>query len=323
MRTAFTDRFRVDHPVVQAGMSVEAGAALAAAVSNAGALGSIGSIGGTPDVLAEAVRACHAATERPFAVNVVTWPWAPWAFELVEVACAERVPVVTLSFGDPLPHLERCRTAGARVMVQVQDLAGARAALAARPDAIVVQGNEAGGHTGRRGTLAFAAQVLDLAGDVPVLVAGGIGTGRGLAAALAMGAAGAVVGTRFKASEEFAGSPDLKQALVASDGGDTLYDEIFDDACGLHWPNGVTGRALRNRFVREWAGRRDALRAAVAAKPLLGFYVELDADPETAINWAGESAGLVDAVRPAADIVRELVDDARRRLAAAAALVHA
>jgi nitronate monooxygenase len=184
MRTAFTDCFRIEHPLVQAGMAVEAGAALAAAVSNARALGSIGSIGGTPDVLAQAVRAC-------------------------------------------------------------------------------------------------------------------------------------------KASEEFAGPPDLKQALVASDGGDTLYDEIFDDACGLDWPNGVTGRALRNRFVREWAGRRDALRAAVAAKPLLGFHGDLNADPATAINWAGESAGLVDAVRPAADIVRELVDDARRHLAAGAALVHA
>jgi len=225
---------------------------------------------------------------------------------------------VTLSFGDPLPHLERCRAADARVMVQVQDLAGARAAIAVRPDAIIVQGNEAGGHTGRRGTLAFAAQVLDLAGDVPVLVAGGIGTGRGLAAALAMGAAGAVVGTCFKASTEYAGPSELKQALVASDGGDTVYDEIFDDACGLDWPNGVTGRALRSPFTDAWLGRRAALRATVAAKPPFGFYAELNADPATAINWAGESAGLVTSIRPAADIVRDLVDDARRRLAAAA-----
>jgi nitronate monooxygenase len=237
------------------------------------------------------------------------------------VACAERAPVVTLSFGDPLPHLDRCRAAGARVMVQVQDLAGVHAALAAKPDAIVVQGNEAGGHTGRRGTLAFAAQVLDLAGDVPVLVAGGIATGRGLAAALAMGAAGAVVGTRFKASDEYAGPSELKQAVLASDGGDTVYDEIFDDACGLEWPNGVTGRALRSPFTDEWLGRRAALRATVAAKPPFGFYAELNADTSTAINWAGESAGLVASVQPAAVIVRELVGDAERRLRAAAALV--
>src|SRR5438132_5317613 len=121
MHTSFTARFGVEHPLVQAGMGIEAGAALAAAVSNVGALGSIGSIGATPDVLVDVIRACRAATDRPFAVNVITCPWAPWAFELVEAACAERVPVVTLSFGDPLPHIERCRAAGARVMVQVQD----------------------------------------------------------------------------------------------------------------------------------------------------------------------------------------------------------
>jgi nitronate monooxygenase len=314
MRTAFTARFGVEHPIVQAGMGAEAGAALAAAVSNAGALGTIGSIGGTPDRLANEIRACRAATDRPFAVNVVTWPWAPWALELVDVVLAERPPVVTLSFGDPLPHLARCRAAGLPTIVQVQDVARARAVVAARPDAVIAQGNEAGGHTGRRGTLAFAAQVLDLAGDVPVLIAGGIGSGRGIAAALAMGAAGAVLGTRFKASDEFGGSATAKGAIAASDGSDTLYDEIFDDACGLAWPNGVTGRALRNRFTMEWAGRREALRARVAEQPMLAFYAELAQDRATEINWAGESAGLVDRVKPAAEIVRELVAETRRCL---------
>ena len=318
MRTPFTERFGIEHPLVQAGMGVEAGAMLAAAVSNAGALGTIGSIGGMPDGLAAEIRACRAATDRPFAVNVVTWPWAPWALDLLDVVCAERPPIVTLSFGDPAPHVERCRAAGLKTIVQVQDVAGARAALAARPDAIIAQGNEAGGHTGRRGTLNFAAQVLDMAGDVPVLVAGGIGSGRGVAAVLAMGAAGAVVGTRFKASTEFGGSAGAKAALVASDGSDTLHDVIFDDACGLDWPRGVTGRALRNRFTAEWEGRRDALRTAVAAEPMFAFMTRLAADPTTEVNWAGESAGLVDRVRPAAEIVRMITTDAAERLRAAA-----
>jgi len=322
MRTPFTDRFRLAHPLVQAGMAREAGAALAAAVSNAGALGTIGSIGGSPDELAAEIRACRAATDRPFAANVVTWPWSPWALDLIDVVCVERPPIVTLSFGDPRAHLPRCRAAGLTAIVQVQDVAGARDALAAGADAVIAQGNEAGGHTGRRGTLSFAAQVLDMAGDVPVLVAGGIATGRGVAAALAMGAAGAVLGTRFKASEEYAGSPALKAALVTSDGGDTLYDEIFDDACGLAWPRRVTGRALRNRFSAEWEGRRDALRAHVATQPLFGFYAELAGDDTTAINWAGESAGLVDRVRPAAEIVRDLVADAERHLRAVAVVVR-
>jgi len=314
VRTRFTERFGLAHPLVQAGMGHEAGAALAAAVSNAGALGTIGSIGGTPDQLAAEIRACRAATDRPFAVNVVTWAWAPWAFDLVDVALAERAPIVTLSFGDPLPHLARCRAAGAKTIVQVQDIAGAREALAAGPDAVIAQGNEAGGHTGRRGTLSFAAQVLDMAGDVPVLVAGGIGSGRGVAAALAMGAAGAVLGTRFKASEEYAGSAPLKDALVASDGSDTLYDEIFDDACGLAWPRRVTGRALRNRFTAEWEGRREALQKEVATRPPFGFMAELAQEPATEVNWAGESAGLVDRVRPAAEIVREVMAAAEDRL---------
>jgi nitronate monooxygenase len=322
LSTAFTTRFGLDHPVLQAGMGTEAGARLAAAVSNAGALGTIGSIGGTPDLLVGEIRACRSATARPFAVNVVAWPWAPWAFDLLEVALVEGAPIITLSFGDAAAHVARCRDAGRMTIVQVQDLDGARAALAAGADAIIAQGNEAGGHTGRRGTLAFATQVLDLAGDVPVLVAGGVGSGRGLAAVLAMGAAGAVLGTRFKASDECAAPPAQKDALVASDGSDTLYDELFDDACGLEWPRHVTGRALRNRFTATWEGRREALRAEVAARPPLGFLQEIAQDPETAVNWAGESAGLVDRIRPAADIVRALVAEGERYLAAGSRLVR-
>jgi nitronate monooxygenase len=322
IETALTRKLGIAHPLIQAGMGSEAGARLAAAVSNAGGLGTIGSIGGTPDHLAQQIRACRAATQRPFAANVVTWPWAPFAMDLVDVVLAERPPVVTLSFGDPLPALARCREAGLATVVQVQDLDGARAALAAGCDLLIAQGNEAGGHTGRRGTLSFAAQVLDLAGDVPVAVAGGIATGRGVAAALALGGAGAVVGTRFKASEEFAGSRALKQKIVASDGSNTIYDEILDEACGLDWPRRVTGRALRNRFTAEWEGRHAELRAAVAAEPMFGFVEKLAADPEREINWAGESAGLVRAVQPAGEIVAELVRDAERRIRAAASLVE-
>jgi len=318
LQTAFTTRFGIAYPIVQAGMAVEAGARLAAAVSNAGALGTIGSIGGLPDYVVEQIRACRAATSRPFAVNLVTWDWSPWAAELRERVLAERPPIVTLSFGDPLPWLERCKAAGLATIVQVQSMTGARAVIGARPDALIVQGNEAGGHTGRRGTLGFAAQVLDVAGDLPVLVAGGIATGRGVAAALAMGAAGAVVGTRFKATDEFDCADPMKDALVASDGSNTLHDEIFDDACGLDWPRGVTGRALRGPFSAEWEGRRDELRRKVAPYPLFGFMAELGQDPRTAINWAGESAGLVDRIRPAAEVVRLLADDAEGRLRAVA-----
>jgi nitronate monooxygenase len=318
LETAFTRRFGVDLPLVQAGMGIEAGAALAAAVSNAGALGTLGSIGGTPPQLRDAIRACRERTARPFAVNLVTWAWAPWAMDLVDVALAERPPVVTLSFGEPLRHLPRVRAAGLLSIVQVQEVGAAHAAIAARPDALIAQGSEAGGHTGRRGTLSLAAQVLDLAGELPVLVAGGIATGRGVAAALAMGAAGAVLGTRFKASEEFAAEKSEKEAIVRSDGSDTLQDAIFDDACGLDWPPPVVGRAFRNRFTAEWQERRRELRAEVAKRPLFDFVRELDADPTTRINWAGESAGLVDGIRPAAEIVREVAREGEELLRALA-----
>ncbi len=302
LRTPLTERLGIEHPLIQAGMASDCGARLAAAVSNAGALGSIGSIGGLPDRLAAEIEACRAATTRPFAVNVVTWDWAPFARDLLEVALACGAPIITLSFGDPLPALARCREAGVQVLVQVQDAAGARAALEARPDALIVQGSEAGGHAGRRGTLGFAAQVLDMArepgSDVPVVVAGGIASGRGLAATLAMGAAG----------------------------DDTVKDPIVDDACSLEWPRGVVGRVLANRFTQEWLGRRDELRRAVqdatrASGNPLAFLTALDEDPERSLNWAGESAGQVREVLPAAEVVRAVVREAAELLRRSAALL--
>jgi nitronate monooxygenase len=314
LQTELTRRLGIEHPIIQAGMGMWTRVDLVAAVSNAGALGTVGSIGHLPDVFAAEIRACQAATSRPFAANLVCWDWAPFAASMVDIAVEARVPVITLSFGDPLPALAKAKAAGLRTLVQVQDLAGARAAIDARPDAVIVQGNEAGGHTGRRGTLSFAAQVLDMAGDVPVVVAGGIANGRGLAAALAMGAAGVVMGTRFKATPEFAIGRHIKEAIVASDGSNTVYDEVVDLAYGGTWPNGVTGRVLRNRFTDEWLDRDEELRAAVAAEPGFAFSQRLDSDPATQLNWAGESSGLVEAILPAAEVVRRTVELAEELL---------
>lgn len=328
LTTPFTRAFGLDHPIVQAGMGNDCGADIAAAVSNAGALGTIGSIGRTPDNLRDEIRRCRELTERPFAVNVVTWDWAPFAQSLLAVAIEERAPALTLSFGDPLPALRTAKDAGIPVVVQVQDVAGLRAAIEARPDVIAVQGNEAGGHTGSRGTLSFAAQAVDLAGDLPVLVAGGIADGRGLAAAIAMGAAGVIMGTRFKATHEFGRaaphSQAQKDAIVASDGSNTLWDEIFDEAYAMEWPNGIEGRALRNRFSDEWLGRSEELRKAVqeAGQPF-GFVARLAQSPETVINWAGESSGLVHEVLPAAEVVTRTSQQAESLLrAATSALAH-
>ena len=326
LTTALTRLLHIDHPIIQAGMAAASGYELASAVSNAGALGSIGSIGAPPEALAEQIRRTREATTRPFAVNVVTWEWAPFAWALLNVAIAERPPVITLSFGDFLPALAKCQAAGIPTIVQVQHLAGAQAAIAARPAAIIVQGNEAGGHTGRRGTLNFAAQVLDLAGDIPIVLAGGVGDGRGLAAALAMGAAGVVIGTRFKATPEFGiGAPHMdaqKSQIVASDGSNTVYNEINDIAIRMEWPNRSTGRTIANRFHDEWLGRDDALRAAVAAEPGPGFTVKNNSEPDTLLNWAGESSGLVHEILPAATIIERTIAQAEQLLRTAAAILH-
>jgi nitronate monooxygenase len=322
LETELTRRLGIRHPIIQAGMGGDAGPALAAAVSNAGALGSMGTIGVPPNAVREMVAQCRAATTSPWALNIVTFKSAPFAAESLDIAIEERVPVITLSFGEPIPALRRCRDAGIPVIVQVQDFTAALSVMAEKPLAIVVQGNEAGGHTGGRGTMSFAAQVLEAAGDIPVIVAGGVGNGRGLAAALAMGAAGVVMGTRFKATDEFIAPAPIKQAIAVSDGSNTSAAEVFDAPYPIQWPEGVVGRAMNNRFSQEWRGRETELRAKAASMPPFAFVGELARDPETAINWAGESSGLVDSILPAATVVERTVAEAEDLLRRASGVVR-
>lgn len=315
LRTALTRLLAIDHPIIQAGMGADAGPALAAAVSNAGALGSLGTIGAPVAQIEQHISETRAATTRPFAVNILTFDWAPFAPQMVDLALQQRVPVVTLSFGEFGPALERCKAAGIPTLVQVQDFEGAKQALAGGADAVIAQGSEAGGHTGHRGTLSLVAQVLDIAGETPVVAAGGVGNGRGLAAAIGMGAAGAVMGTAFKATTEFNAKPSQKDAIVRSDGSNTLADLIFDAPYPIRWPEEIVGRALRSRFSDEWQGRVAEVRekARGYGSPF-GLVMELGADPETEINWAGESAALVRAVEPAARVVAATVSEAERLL---------
>lgn len=322
LRTELTRRLGIDHPIIAAGMGQGAGPELAAAVSNAGALGTVATIALRAPQVREAIARTRELTQRPFAANVVTFAWAPFWEEILEAAIEERPPLMTVSFGDPVPAIKRCQQAGIPVIAQVQDFAGAKAALAEHPTALIVQGNEAGGHTGRRGTLSFAAQVLENAGDTPIVIAGGVATGRGLAAAIAMGATGVVMGTRFKATPEFAGQELHKQAIVQSDGSNTVYDNIVDRARGYLWPNEVTGRVIRNSFTAEWEGRAEELDAAVRSfeRPYQ-FMAQYEANPEKQLNWAGESSGLVHEVLPAAVIVQKTVEEAESRLRAVASML--
>lgn len=327
LTTALTRELGIDHPVVQAGMSSDSGAALASAVSNAGGLGTVGSLGRSPEGLEQELATMATATSRPWSVNLATFDWAPFASMLVDVAIAARPPSITLSFGNILPALEQCQAAGLPTLVQVQDFATAEAVIAVRPSGIIVQGHEAGGHTGLRGTMSFAAQVLEIANGVPVIVAGGIAGGRGLAAALAMGASGVVMGTRFKATLEF-GGPNTghldaqRDAIVSQDGDHTFCSETADIALGMQWPPGIVARILANRFTDEWVGREHELRAEVSRQTApFGWTSANNNRPENMLNWAGESAGLVHEILPAAEVVTRTVAEAEEHLRAAAGLL--
>ena len=318
METSFTQSLGIQWPIVQAGMGSQAGSDLAAAVSEAGALGTIGTIATPPGHVREEVERLRTLTAKPFSLNLVAFPEAPFSAELVDLALELRPPSVTLSFGNTPALVRRFAAANIPAIVQVQNASQARDVIAAGPAAIIAQGAEAGGHTGSRGLFSFLCEVLDMAGDIPVLAAGGIADGRGLAGALAMGAAGAVMGTRFKVSQEFAGPGSDKEAVVAATGDGTVRDPIVDIPFPFAWPTDNTGRLLANDFTREWLGRADELRDRVAQEEPWAFYGEISADPRRNLNWAGESSGLVREILPAAEIVRRTVaeaEEALRRLA--------
>jgi nitronate monooxygenase len=233
------------------------GGALAAAVSEAGGFGLVG--GGYADLgwLERELRTVAGATDKPWGVGVITWAASE---EAVRLALSYRPAAVFLSFGDPAPFGALVRQAGVRLICQVQDVAGARQAVAAGAHVIVAQGTEAGGHGSRRATLPLVPAVADAVAPVPVLAAGGITDGRGVAAALMLGAQGAVLGTRFCATPEALYPDWAKKQLVDGGGDETSRTQVFDIARGLDWPSPYTGRALRNAFVDAWDGREEELR---------------------------------------------------------------
>jgi nitronate monooxygenase len=251
LRTPFTEMFDLQHPIALAPMGLSAGGALAAAVADAGGLGLVGAASGDPAWLDRELPIVAGGTEGAWGVGFLTWAIKASA---VEHALSYRPRAVMLSFGDPAPYTELIRGAGAALIVQVTDLAEARQALAAGADLIVAQGTEAGGHGARRGrsTLPFVPIVVDLVAPTPVLAAGGIADGRGVAAALALGAAGALIGTRFQATPEALVDPAISKAILAGRGEDTERSAVLDIARGSPWPAKYTGRTLSHPFLDQW-----------------------------------------------------------------------
>ena len=253
LSTAFTELFRVRHPIALAPMGGSAGGALAAAVCRGGGLGMLGSGDGDPQWLAREVPMLASGTDRPWGIGFLTWAIDQRA---VERALRYGPRAIMLSFGDPSPFTDLVHESGAALIIQVTDLDEARRAVDLGADVIVAQGTEAGGHGARHGrsTLPFVPIVVDLAGAVPVLAAGGIADGRGIAAALALGAAGALIGTRFQATAESLADPAIVEAILDGRGQDTERSTVLDIVRGSRWPPAYTARTLGHPHLDRWRG---------------------------------------------------------------------
>lgn len=314
MTTAFTRLLSVRHPIALAPMGGSAGGVLAAAVSNGGGLGLLGAGDGNPEWLEPEIAVLAAGTTEPWGVGFLSWAVDRKA---VELALGYRPAAVMLSFGDPTPFLEPIRQAGAKLILQVTDLAEARQAVDLGADLIVAQGTESGGHGAFRGrsTLPFVPMVVDLAAPIPVLGAGGVADGRGIAAVLALGAAGASIGTRFLASQEALLDPASSQALLDGRGADTERNRVLDIARGSRWPSRYSARTLGHPYLERWSGHESELDADHEAKQAYQDGVRRGELPEPI--WASEAIDLINDRPSATDLVSSLAAQAEDVLARA------
>ena len=313
LHTRLTELLDIRHPVLLAPMGGVTGGRLAAAVSAAGGLGLIGGGYGDPDWIE---REFAAAGNQRVGIGFITWSLSKKP-ELLDRALTHQPAALMLSFGDPGPFAPKIKEAGAKLICQVQTLTQAKEAAAIGADIIVAQGSEAGGHGAARGTLPLVPAVVDAVAPRPVVAAGGVADGRGLAAALMLGAVGVLLGTRFYASEEALGHEGAKARIVAAGGGDTLRTTIFDVVRGYDWPAIYTGRAIGNDFTRRWHGKESELARSAAEESDRYAAAAAAGDVDTAVIFAGEAIDLIHDIAPAGEIVERIVAEAEARLAAA------
>ena len=314
IKTRLTDLLGIRHPIVLGGMSRATAADVVAAVSQAGGLGTLGISSMTPEEIRTSCERIRSLTSAPFGLNALLFLVST---EQVEAIFACRPRVVATAWRRPDYDLraltERVHAIGAIHMHQADTLDEAKRAAEAGADVVVAQGTEGGGHVGVMATLPLARMVIRALPDIPVVVAGGIADGPGIAAALVLGADGVLLGTRFLATPEAPFPDGYKRAIVESDGHDTLISEIPDIVSGQVWP-GAYARVRRNAFIEEWIGREGELRRRwrevlpqVQAARAAG-----DADRGTLLM--GEDAGLIDSVEPAGALVERLAADAELSL---------
>jgi nitronate monooxygenase/enoyl-[acyl-carrier protein] reductase II len=299
----------IEVPIIQAAIWPATTPELVAEVNRAGAIGSLGAVFASAEVVAEEIRRTKELTDRPFIVNHVVPQLDEKAFEATLDA---RPAAVSFALGHPAGLVERVQATGARAIHQIHTVEQARAAAALGVDAIIAQGSEAGGQGMSAGpsTLALVPQVVDAVAPIPVIAAGGIADGRGIAAVLAAGAEGVNIGTRFLASEEARSDAAWRERIVASESEDAVrfegWSELFPKADGEAYP--VVPRVLRTPFLDRLWSLEDARRLAGEARAQIGEAVQ-KRTPHELVPFTGQSAGLVHDVLPAAEIVRRLKDE--------------
>jgi NAD(P)H-dependent flavin oxidoreductase YrpB (nitropropane dioxygenase family) len=320
LRTQLADLLGISLPIVQAPIGSASCPQLAAAVSNAGGLGMLALSWHGLEAARHSIRKTRTLTDRPFGVNLVLqWDQA----ERLEACLEERVLVVSFSWGDPKPYLTRTSSANVKVMHTVASAAEAQRVADLGVDVIVAQGWEAGGHLqGQVATMALVPRVVDAVAPIPVVAAGGIADGRGLAAALALGAQGAWIGTRFLASEEARSHSEYRRLILQAQETDTVYTGLFDGG----WSN-APHRVIENSTVANWksagsppVGKRPSEGAVVArtkSGDLIHLYddaiplASMTGDVERLALYAGQSVGLVHDIKNASAIVHEIAEEAR------------
>jgi NAD(P)H-dependent flavin oxidoreductase YrpB (nitropropane dioxygenase family) len=313
VRTRFTEIVGVEHPVASAGMGGgSTSGELVAAVSEAGGLGVFGASFLPPDDVAEMMRTARELTAKPLGINLLLHAME----DRVDEALALGPEVLSTAWAredqDLAAIFAKAHERGCRVMHMVPHVEDAVRAAEAGADVIVAQGNEGGGHIGEIASTVIVRQVVKAVAPLPVLAAGGFTDGAGLAAALALGADGVLLGTRFLATDEAPVEQAYKDAIVASDGSDTVVTTLSDSLSGRDWP-GAWARVKRTRFVEQWLGREPELRRRRARLwQEVGALQESNADD--GLMWIGQSAGLIDEVKPAGDVVREIVAEAEEIL---------
>ena len=315
MKTRLTEFFGIEHPILSAPMALISGGRLAAAVTSSGGLGFIGGGYGDSDWLQ---REFGLADGKRVGCGFITWSLARKP-ELLDETLERQPATIMLSFGDLQPFAEHIHAAGVPLMAQVQTLDHARQALDAGAEILVAQGGEAGGHGMTvRSTFTLVPDVVDLAAErapeTLVLAAGGVADGRGLAAALVLGADGVLVGTRFWATPEALVSPRAHERAVGASGDDTYRTRVYDVVRRLDWPPEYNERALSNPFVDGWHGNEAALLSSLPDAVSTFEAAVAAEDFDAAAILVGEAIGRIDAVRPAADVVVDMAAEADRIL---------